>query len=196
MNINIIKKYTCEVGTQTDESFILTKKPHSIINKYKYIMIFSYNLTDGDGFNKDKMLVDKNTIGIGVSLIDKNISRYGIDNYIKSISDATHIIAYKAKLHFKDSGGIFENIYEIVNGPIIIRNQNDFMKYYPLKLGIDISQQLWNGKLQWIQDPRNYGIQWNVKLVKRIIISRKDSGINIRSRFGRIHNNNPVYTCF
>ena len=89
-----------------------------------------------------------------------------------------------------------DTIYEIVNGPIIIRNQNDFMKYYPLKLGIDISQQLWNGKLQWIQDPRNYGIQWNVKLVKRIIISRKDSGINIRSRFGRIHNNNPVYTCF
>ena len=139
------------------------------------------------------MLKYKNIAGIGVSTNDKNISRIGINNYLKKISDATHIIPYKAKKHYGNNGGIFENIYEITNGPIILKNSEDFIKYYTLKPGIDISKELWDIKLQWIKDKKNYGIHWNVKLVKKIIIPKEKSYINIRSRFGRINQNNFIY---
>jgi len=221
---HIPKKIMCNMGTQTDESYLSTIQPSiksksgpsiksksgpSIKSKSgpsiksKSRVIYSYNLTDGNGFNKennfnkDKILENKNIAGIGVSTNDKFVSKCGgIDDYIKRISDATHIIGYKASSHYGSLGGVFENIYEIVNGPIVLRNREDFIKYYTLKPGIDISQKLWDHKLEWVNEPTNYGIHWNVKLVKKIIISGKGSGINIRSRFGRINEKNSIYTCF
>jgi hypothetical protein len=197
---HIPKKIMCNMGTQTDESYLSTMRP-SIKSKSR--VIYSYNLTDSDcinkenNFNKDKILENKNIAGIGVSTNETIVSKCGdIDDYIKRISDATHIIGYKASSHYGSLGGVFENIYEIVNGPIVLSNREDFIKYYTLKPGVDISQKLWDHKLEWINEPTNYGIHWNVKLVKKIIISGKGSGINIRSRFGRINEKNSIYTCF
>jgi len=187
------------IATQTDpsEGSLLSTSSYGSVyinKKLKKRKIYSYNLTDGDGYNKDKLLEDKGIASMGVE--EDYTSRYGgFDKYLDSIRDVTHVIVYKSKTHYGSLGGIFQNIYEI-GDPIIIKDMETHKKYTRLTPGVDITHKKWKGKEDWLKIKGNYGILWYAKLVKEITIPFRDSNIKIRTRFGYVNENNEIYKCF
>jgi len=188
------------IATQTDPSEGCLKPTSSYgsvyINKklLKNRRIYSYNLSDGDGYNKDKLLEDKNIASIGVE--GYYTSRYGgFEKYLDSIRGVTHIITYKSKMRYGSLGGIFQDIHEI-GEPIIIKDMETHKKYTGLSPGVDMTHKIWKGKEDWLRTKGNYGIMWHTKLVKEITIPFKDSNIKTRTRFGYVNENNDIYKCF
>ena len=179
---------TSEVSTQTgqNQGYI---KPCPVIGPGDR-KIYSYNLTDGDGFNKDKLLDNNNIAVFGVD--NEYTSKYGgFDKYFESICDATHIITYKSKTGFGSAGGIFQNIYKIDN-PIILKDIEAYQKHTGLSLS-DMTSKLWKGKEDWYAVEGSAAIVWDAKLVKEITIPFKDSHIRTRTRFGSVNENHEIY---
>ena len=156
-------------------------------------LLYSYNLTDGDGFNKDKLLDDHNVIYIGVD--DEYTSKHGgFAKYFDSIKGATHVITYKSKTHFGHKGGIFKDIYKL-SEPTVITDIETFREKSKLVPGFGGADGPWMdyGPEAWIGIEGNYCILWTTKLVTSITLPFDGSGIRIRTRFGYIKPTHDLY---
>ena len=161
-------------------------------------ILYSYNLTDGDGFNKDRVLYDEGIAYVGVS--ENFTKRYGgFENYYNKVKEATHMITYKPRTHYGSKGGIFKDIYKLSN-PRVLTSMDEYVKVTNLTPGVTISEQTWLGKTNWWWRPwmgdngiGTYCIVWNAELVKELDIPFEDSGLATRTRFGYIKKGHALY---
>ena len=194
--IQIINDLQSKLDTKTKKELIIHIPPHNYTPTSNNLYI--YNLVDGDSYHKDKILYNYNKIYIGVT--DKYTERFGgLDNYFQKIKQATHIITYKPKTHYKEKGGVFKDIFEL-NQPIIIKDINTFKQKINYEDEEHNSCDIWDGKLngkeQWFARPDTYCILWSGKLVKEIEIPYKNSGLTVRTRFGFVKHSHKIYSEF
>jgi len=194
--IQIIKDLQSKLDTKTKKELIIHTPPHNYTGNPNNLYI--YNLVDGDSYHKDKILYNYNRIYIGVT--DKYTKRFGgFDNYFKKIKQATHVITYKPKTHYKEEGGIFKDIFEL-NQPIIIKDINTFKQKINYEGDEHNNSDIWdsklNGKEQWFARPDTYCILWSGKLVKETEIPYKNSGLTVRTRFGFVKHSHKIYSEF
>jgi hypothetical protein len=160
--------------------------------------LYIYNLSDGDGFNKDFLLNDNYLVYIGVSMDDKYMKKYKtIEEYLNKIKNATHIIGYKPKSRYGNLGGVYKNIYKL-SGPTLIKNKDEYVKSNIIsKSKLDKSfVHFIDGKYKWIDSPHNYCIYWETTLIKEIELPRENSGLSFRTRFGFVNHHHDLYTQF
>ena len=154
-------------------------------------ILYSYNLTDGCGFNKDKILYDEGIAYIGVT--DDYTRRLGgFDAYFNKVRQATHIITYKARSHYGSKGGIFKDIYKL-SEPKVTTSMSDYAESTKLAVGVNIGEHGWQKKEAWWLEGARYCIVWHAELVDEIEIPFENSGLKIRTRFGFIRREHPLY---
>ena len=155
--------------------------------------LYVYNLTDGDGYNKEHLLVNHGIVYVGVS--HSFLIKYGgINNYFNKLKTATHIISYKPKKHYGKDGGIFKNIYKL-NKPYLITKYDDYKNSIIIeKANLDTNLvKYMDEQYKWMDDPNNYCILWSAELIKEIKRPRENSGLTFRSRFGYVNNKHELY---
>jgi len=154
-----------------------------------------YNLTDGDGYNKEHLLVNHGIVYVGVCNKDSFIIKCGgINNYFNKLKTATHIISYKPKKHYGKDGGVFKNIYKL-NKPYLITKYDDYKNSIIIekaKLDTNLVKYM-DEQYKWMDDPNNYCILWSAELIKEIKRPRENSGLTFRSRFGYVNNKHELY---
>jgi len=154
-------------------------------------IIAGCNLVGGDCVTTDKLLEDNGIVAVGFD--NKYTTRCGgYQKHIDKLQEVTHIIAYKAKKHYKSFGGVYKNIYKISNFTII-EDIEAYQKHSGISPGVDMSHELWKGKEDWYKIEGNYSILWHAKLIKEITIPYKGSGINNCNRFCYINERHPIY---
>lgn len=167
----------------------------NITPKYKNLCV--YNLTDGDGYNKDLLLDKYGIVYFGININDDRIIKIGgIENYVNKLKTATHIISYKPKKHYGINGGIFQNIYKLNElEPKIITGYDDYEKNIIIKKAkIDTKfSKYFNNNYKWILNPDNYCFLWSASLTKEIKIPFKGSKLPNRTRFGFVNSDHELY---
>ena len=154
-------------------------------------IIAGCNLVGGDCVTTDKLLEDNGIVAVGFD--NKYTTRCGgYQKHIDKLQEVTHIIAYKAKKHYKSFGGVYKNIYKISNFTII-EDIEAYQKHSGISPGVDMSHELWKGKEDWYAVEGSAAIVWDAKLVKEITIPFKDSHIRTRTRFGSVNENHEIY---
>tara|TARA_B110001469_G_scaffold58683_1_gene56369 strand:- start:267 stop:758 length:492 start_codon:yes stop_codon:yes gene_type:complete len=129
------------------------------------------NLADGEGLYEDRkdhifkggcahLGADKKTYG----------KHGGYKEYLKYLKKADYILGYKsAKCYGKNVGKVFENIYKVLEKPIIIEDYEEFIE----RTGSD---KISMAKEDWFKTEGNYAFVWKIKLVKEIIIPALTGG--------------------
>tara|TARA_R110002074_G_C12360831_1_gene650574 strand:- start:392 stop:883 length:492 start_codon:yes stop_codon:yes gene_type:complete len=129
------------------------------------------NLADGNGEYEDRKnhIFKEGCAYLGAD--KKTYGKYGNEEkYLNFLKEADYIIGYKsAKCYGRNAGKVFENIYKVLEDPIIIEDYEEFIE----RTGSD---KISMAKEDWFKTEGNYAFVWKIKLVKKIIIPALTGG--------------------